>query len=108
MWRGGGSPPPRGMNPSTHVLDSSMRLCGPGGRGQARAELAVDQQRPDVAEGHLADEVLDVDAAVAQGAAVLVGFGDLCLEGDDAFQAGYEVVGHLACSSARGPTCAPG
>ena len=72
------------------------------GRRQARAELAVDQQRPDVAEGDLADQVLDVDAAVAQGAAVLVGFGDLGLEGDDAFQAGYEVVGHLACSSARG------
>ena len=72
------------------------------GRGQAGAELAVDQQRPDVAEGHLADEVLDVDAAVAEGTAVLVRFGDLGLEGDDAFQAGYEVVGHLACSSARG------
>ena len=78
------------------------------GRGQARAELAVDQQRPDVAEGDLADEVLDVDAAVAQRAAVLVGFGDLGLEGDDAFEAGYEVVGHLACSSARGTACAPG
>ena len=72
------------------------------GRRQARAELAVDQQRPDVAEGDLADQVLDVDAAVAQRAAVLVGFGDLGLEGDDAFEAGYEVVGHLACSSARG------
>jgi hypothetical protein len=72
------------------------------GRGEARAELAVDQQRPDVAEGDLADQVLDVDAAVAQGTAVLVRFGDLGLEGDDALEAGYEVVGHLACSSARG------
>jgi hypothetical protein len=72
------------------------------GRWEARTELAVDQEGPDVAEGDLADQVLDVDAAVAQGAAVLVGFGDLRLEGDDAFQAGYEVVGHLACSSARG------
>ena len=45
------------------------------------------------------------DAAVAQRAAVLVRFGDLRLEGDHALQAGYEVVGHLACSSA-GDTCA--
>ncbi|MGX1252034.1 hypothetical protein RKD48_004545 [Streptomyces ambofaciens] len=29
------------------------------------------------------DQVLDVDAAVAKGAALLVGFGDLRLEGDD-------------------------
>ena len=75
------------------------------GRRQARAELAVDQQAPDVPEGDLADEVLDVDAAVAQRAAFLVGLGDLGLEGDDALEAGYEVVGHLACSSARGTAC---
>ena len=72
------------------------------GRRESGTELAVDQEGPDVAEGDLADQVLDVDAAVAQRAAVLVRFGDLRLEGDDAFQAGYEVVGHLACSSARG------
>ena len=70
------------------------------GRRQARAEPAVDQQRPDVAEGDLADQVLDVDAAVAQRAALLVGLGDLGLEGDDALQARLEV-GHLALLASR-------
>ena len=63
-----------------------------GGR-QAGVELVVDEQAPDVAEGHLADEVLDVDAAVAQRAALLVGLGDLGLEGDDALESRHEV-GH--------------
>ena len=57
-----------------------------GGR-QAVAEPAVDQQRPHVAEGDLpVDQILDVDAAVPQRAAVLVGFGDLGGEGHDAFE----------------------
>ena len=65
-----------------------------GGR-QAVAELAVDQQRPHVAERDvLVDQILDVDAAVAQRAAVLVGFGDLGGEGDDAFEPGDEILGH--------------
>ena len=38
--------------------------------------------------GDAADEVLDVDAAVAQGASGSVGLGDLGGEGDDAFKAG--------------------
>ena len=41
------------------------------------------------------DQVLDVDAAVAERAAFLVGFGDLRLERDDSFESGYEV-GHQA------------
>ncbi len=65
-----------------------------GGR-QAGVEGAVDEQAPDVAEGHVADQVLDVDAPVPQGAALLVGFGDLRLERDDSFESGYEV-GHRA------------
>ena len=60
------------------------------GRRQAGAELAVDQQRPDVAEGDPADQILDVDAAIAQRAAFPVGLGDLGLEGDHALQAGLE------------------
>ena len=64
------------------------------GRRQAGAELAVDQQRPDVAERDLADQIFDVDAAVAQRAALPVGLGDLGLEGDDAFQSRLEF-GHL-------------
>ncbi len=61
-----------------------------GGR-QAGVELVVDEQAPDVAEGDLADEVLDVDAAVAQDAAVPVGLGDLRLEGDDALESRHEL-----------------
>ena len=63
------------------------------GRRQAVAELAVDQQRPHVAERDvLVDQILDVHAAVSQRAAVLVGFGDLGGEGDDAFESGYEIL----------------
>jgi len=65
-----------------------------GGR-QAGVEGAVDEKSPDVAEGDVADEVLDVDASVAESAALLVGFGDLRLERDDSFESGYEV-GHQA------------
>ena len=57
------------------------------GRGQAGLEAAVDQQAPDLLVGDGADEVLDVDAAVAQRAALFVGLGDLGGEGDDAFEA---------------------
>ena len=64
-----------------------------GGR-QAGAELAVDEQRPDVAESHVADEILDVHAAVAERAAVLVRLGDLGLERDDAFESRLKI-GHF-------------
>src|SRR4051812_30690266 len=64
------------------------------GRGQARSELSVDQQRPDVAEGDLADQVFDVDSAIAQRAALFVGFGDLGFECDDAFETVLEI-GHV-------------
>ena len=64
------------------------------GRRQPVTEPAVHQQRPHVAEGDLlADQLLDVDAAVAQRAAVLVRFGDLGGEGHDAFQAGTKSSG---------------
>ena len=45
------------------------------------------EQAPDLLVGHLADEVLDVDAAVPQRATLLVGLGDLGGEGDDALEA---------------------
>jgi hypothetical protein len=64
------------------------------GRRQAGAEPPVDQQRPHVAEGDLTDQILDVDAAIAQRAAFAVRFGDLGLEGYDALQARFEV-GHV-------------
>ena len=45
--------------------------------------------------GYVADEVLDVDAAVAERAALLVGLGDLGLDGDDALESWLELV-HVA------------
>ena len=69
------------------------------------AELAVHQQRPHIAEGDLLiDQILDVDAAVSQRAAVLVGLGDLGGEGHDAFQARHEVLGYRS----HEPILAPG
>ena len=57
------------------------------GGGQAGFEVPVDQQAPDLLVGDRADEVLDVDAAVAQRATLFVGLRDLGGEGDDAFEA---------------------
>jgi hypothetical protein len=65
---------------------SPERTARLGGR-QTGLERAVDQEAPDLLEGHVADDVLDVDAAVAERSAVLVGLGDLGGEGDDAFEA---------------------
>jgi hypothetical protein len=57
------------------------------GRRQAATEFAVDQQRPHIAEvDPFAHQILDVNAAVAQCATVLVGFGDLGGECHDTFQ----------------------
>ena len=47
---------------------------------------------PDAAVVVVADELLDVDAAVAQRATFAIRFGDLGLEGNDALQA---VLHHL-------------
>ena len=83
-------------------------------RGQAVAEFSVDEQRPHVGEGDLVlDEVLDVDAAVAEVAAVFVGFGDIGGEGDDALESGGKSFGtfagigpHLFTSGPRRAGCA--
>ena len=60
--------------------------------GKPRVERLVDEQPPHLLERHLAHQILDVDAAVAELAAVLVGLGDLRLEGDDPRKAGTELV----------------
>ena len=60
------------------------------GRRQARVHLVVDEQTPHLAKAHAADEFLNIDAAIAQRATLFVRFGDLGLEGDDAFEAGDE------------------
>src|SRR6185503_3309413 len=61
------------------------------GARHARLEAVVHEEPPDLLVGHMADELLDVDPAIAERAAFLVGLGDLGLEGDDALQARLEV-----------------
>ena len=77
------------------------------GRRQTVPEPTVDQQPPHVTEGDpVGDQVLDVHAAVAQRAAVLVGFGDLCLERHHARQPGSEILRHRSHAPILAP--APG
>ena len=64
---------------------------------QLGAELVVDQQRPDVLEADLADQVVDVDAAVPQRPAVPVGFGDGGMERDHTLQPGDEAGTFAVC-----------
>ncbi len=66
-----------------------------GGR-QARFQMAVHQQAPHLLVGDRADEILDVDAAIAQRATGPVGLGDLGCEGDHAFKARLD----LRCAGA--------
>src|SRR5579862_4543747 len=68
------------------------------GGGEAGLERLVDEKAPDVLERDIADELLDVDAAIAQRAAFAVGLGDLRLDGDDTCKAGNEFV-HAGTSS---------
>ena len=62
-------------------------------RLQRRVDVLVDEQPPDVLERVAADELLDVDAAIAERAAVLVRLGDLRLERDHAFEPRAEFSG---------------
>ncbi len=80
-----------------HRLEVGHVAAGPHlelavGRREARLERAVDEQPPHLLEGDAADELLDVDAAIAERSALAVGLGDLRLDRDDAGQAGREVV----------------
>ena len=79
-----------------HVTGAERELLG-AGRGQAGVDGVVDQQPPDMPEGHVADEFLDVHASVAERAAFLIGLGDLGLERNHAFETRLEV-GHQALS----------
>ena len=79
----------RGLHVDARVPGAHRERVRLGGR-KARLERAVDQQPPDLLERHPADELLDVDAAVPQRAALPVGLGDLGGEGDDAFEAGLD------------------
>ena len=64
-----------------------VRVCG----RQAGLVALVDEQAPDLLERVAADQLLDVDAAVAERPAVAVGLGDLRLESDDALEPWLEL-----------------
>ena len=55
-------------------------------RRHPRLEAPVDEQAPDLLERVAADELLDVDAAVAERRSLAVRLGDLRLERDHAFE----------------------
>ena len=59
---------------------------------QARLQRLVDEQPPHLLERDMPDEILDVDAAVAELAPVFVGLCDFRLEGNDACEAWAELV----------------
>src|SRR5262249_10492377 len=63
------------------------------GLGHARLEALVDEQSPDLLVGHVADQVFDVDAPVAERAALAVRLGDLRLHGNHALHTRLEI-GH--------------
>jgi hypothetical protein len=66
----------------------------------------VDQEAPHLLEADLSDELLDVDASVAEGPTLLVGLGDRRVEGDDALEAGGDL-DQLSHVPGRPPRCAP-
>ena len=98
MPHSGASIASAGLHVDARVAGAHEQRVRLGGR-QARVERAVDEQAPDLLVRDGADEVLDVHAAVAERAALLVGLGDLGGEGDDAFKAGL----HLGGGHGRAP-----
>ena len=62
------------------------------GRRHPRLEAVVDEQTPDLLERVVADELLDVDTAIAERRALAVGLGDLGLERDHTLEAGSKLV----------------
>ena len=76
---------------STRTSPVRSGSATPAGRvARPGSNAPVDEQAPHALVRDRADEVLDVDAAVAQRAAVAVGLGDLRGEGDDALEAGLD------------------
>ena len=77
----------RGLHVGADVAGVDRDVVGLGGR-QARARSAPSISRPQTfSNGTRPTMLLDVDAAVAQRRAFLVGLGDLGLERDDALEA---------------------
>ena len=81
----------RGLQVGHHRAARVLQL-DPLGLRHARLEAAVDEQAPDLLERVVADELLDVDAAVPERRAFLVGLRDLRLERDHALEPWPEVV----------------
>ncbi len=68
------------------------------GVGHLRVDVVVDEQPPHVLVGVAADELLDIDASIAERAALPIGGGDRRLDRDDPLETWLEVV-HLARKS---------
>ena len=95
-WRSAGASPVR-----------SRAAYGAAG-SQPGLRRVVDEQPPHLLERDAADEVLDVDAAVAKRTAVAIGLGDLRLEGDDALEARLELAHRSPrCSTTGSPLTLP-
>ena len=85
------------------VAGEALRRVRLGGR-QSRCRRLVDEQPPDLLERNLADELLDIDAAVAERAALAVRLGDLRAKGDDALEPFLDLGVHGSSSSISRPT----
>jgi hypothetical protein len=92
----GGEHRHRGLHVRADVAGVDRDVVGLG-RRQAGRVGAVDEEAPDVLERDASDQLLDVDAAVAQRGPLLVGLGDLRLERDDTFEAVLDL-GHATPS----------
>ena len=80
-----------GLQVGGRVAAQVLRLVGLR-IGHPRLEALVHQQAPDLLVVVVADELLDVHAAIAERAALAVGLCDLRLEGDDPFEPRLELV----------------
>ena len=103
--------PTAGPSIAERGLDVHARVAGADaqrmrlGRRQSRQQLSVDEQPPHLLERDVADQLLDVDAAVAQRAARAVRLGDLGRERDYALEAGLNfgwLLSSRSCSWRRG------
>ena len=74
-------------------LEIGRRIAGQVARDVALRRLEpglrriVDEQPPDLLERDAADEILDVDTAIAERSAVAVWLGNLGFEGDNTLEA---------------------
>ena len=102
----------RGLDVGPDVAGVDRDVVGLG-RRQPGLVAAVHEQAPDLLEGHPSGELLDVDAAVAESRALLVGLGDLGRERDHTLEAlvdlrcrcgGTALLGH---ATPRGVTYLP-